>query len=254
MPNLKTLTLLAALAGGALLLGQSQAAGEPRAKTKRELAASFPGIAEENVGDSPVPGLYELTLGTHVAYVSQDGRYLIKGEIIDLEASVNLTEVRRVSARRKILQGLDPEAMIVFSPSDPDKIRHTVTVFTDIDCSYCRMLHQNIRQMNALGVEVRYLMYPRSGPGTPAWQKAADVWCARDRNSALTAAKSDKPFDTSACDATPVAEQYELAGDLGLRGTPAILSEGGDYLGGYLAPKDLLNQLEMAVARTPGTH
>lgn len=242
--------ILACLAS--LVCWQPARAGD--AKSPGELAESFPGISEDDIHESPVPGLYELTLGPQVAYVSEDGRYLIKGEVIDLQGNVNLTEARRVDARHAILSGLDPQDMIVFSPADPASKRYTVTVFTDIDCGYCRSFHRNIQRITDLGIEVQYLMFPRSGPGSVAWQKAADVWCAEDRGAALTSAKNDKAFPSRKCDASQVTEQYELGQTLGLRGTPAVISERGDYLGGFLTPDLLLKQLEVAAASKPGSH
>jgi thiol:disulfide interchange protein DsbC len=227
-------------------------AGEPR--TREELAEGFPGIEVQDIHDSPVAGLYELTLGPQVAYVSTDGRYLVKGEVIDLEAGVNLTEAHRVGARGRLISELDPADLIIFTPADPARRHFVVTVFTDIDCGYCRAFHRNIQRINDLGIEVRYLLFPRGGPGTEAWQKAARVWCAKDRNAALTAAKNDQDFPTSDCDASAVTHQFELGEILGLQGTPAILSERGDYLGGYLAPQELALRLEKVANSEPGAN
>jgi len=222
-------------------------------KSRQELADAFPGLDIENINDGPIPGLYELRLGAQVAYVTEDGRYLIKGEIIDLESNLNLTESRRAQSRAQLLATLDEDNMIIFEPKDPAKVRYTVTVLTDIDCGYCRKLHRNMAQMNDLGVRVRYLLYPRSGPGTPSWLKATQVWCAADRQSALTAAKNDQAFETGECGTAPVLAQYEIGQTLGMRGTPAILTEQGDYIGGYLSPGQLLEQLSQTAAIAPGT-
>jgi thiol:disulfide interchange protein DsbC len=248
----KSHVFLTLLALGGLVCGQSLRAGEP--KTREELADAFPGIEVENIHDTPVDGLYELTLGPQVAYVSSDGRYLIKGEVIDLEAGVNLTEAHRVGEREKLISELDPADMIIFSPGDPARRHFVVTVFTDIDCGYCRAFHRNIQRINDLGIEVRYLLFPRGGPGTDAWRKAAEVWCARDRNAALTAAKSDQAFPIRECDASAVTRQFELGESLGLEGTPAILSERGDYLGGYMGPQDLALRLEQVFSSEPGAN
>lgn len=236
--------------GGALCLTGLQAA---EVKSPGELASTFPGIEEENIQDSPIPGLYQITLGSQVAYVTQDGRYLIKGEVIDLDNSINLTEASKTQARRELLAGLDQANMIVFSPKPPVKTKHSVTIFTDIDCRYCRTFHRGIQQVNQLGIEVRYMMYPVAGPGTASWKKAVDVWCAADRTGAMTAAKSDSPFPVRECDAGQVSQQHDLALNLGLRGTPTILTQRGDYLGGYMAPEELLRKLELAETTLPGT-
>jgi thiol:disulfide interchange protein DsbC len=223
-------------------------------KSAKELAESFPGISEENIQDSPVPGLYQITLGSQVAYVTQDGRYLIKGEVIDLDNNLNLTEASKVDARRALLTGLEQANMIVFAPRPPVKSKYSVTIFTDIDCRYCRTFHRGIEQVNMLGIEVRYMMYPVAGPGTTSWKKAVEVWCAEDRSGAMTAAKSDSLFPVRECDASQVNQQYDLALKLGLRGTPTILTERGDYLGGYMAPDELLRKLELAATTPPGTY
>lgn len=221
-------------------------------KSRQELAETFPGLSLENIKDGPIPGLYELILGSQVAYVTDDGRYLIKGEIIDLQSSVNITEQRRVQARAQVLSTLDEDNMIIFEPKDPADVRYTVTVLTDIDCGYCRKLHRHMAQFTDMGVRVRYLLYPRSGPGTPSWEKAARVWCAADRQSALTAAKNDQPFASGQCETGPVMQQYETGIGLGTRGTPAILTERGDYIGGYLTPEQMLQKLEISAMAQPG--
>lgn len=237
--------------GSALCVPGLQAA---EAKSREELASTFPGIEEENIQDSPVPGMYEITLGSQVAYVTRDGRYLIKGEVIDLDNNLNLTEARKTEARRELLTGLDQANMIVFAPRPPIESKYSVTIFTDIDCRYCRTFHRGIEQVNMLGIEVRYMMYPVAGPGTASWKKAVDVWCAEDRTGAMTAAKSDSEFPVRECDATQVSQQYDLALKLGLRGTPTILTERGDYLGGYMVPEELLRKLELAATTPPGTY
>jgi len=223
-------------------------------KSPEELAGLFPGIEKENIQDSPVPGLYQITLGSQVAYVTEDGRYLIKGEVIDLDNNMNLTEARKTEVRHGLLTGLDQANMIVFSPRPPITSKYAVTIFTDIDCRYCRTFHNNIQQVNQLGIEVRYMMYPVAGPGTASWNKAVDVWCAADRTGAMTAAKSDSGFPVRECDSAEVSQQYDLALKLGLRGTPTILSERGDYLGGYMAPEELFRKLELAATTPPGTY
>ena len=113
-------------------------------------------------------------------------------------------------------------------------------MFTDIDCTYCRRLHSQIQQYLDLGIEVRYLMYPRNGPASQAWSKAEDVWCSADRQNALTQAKLDRDFPTASCDASIVQDHYVLGRDVGLSGTPAIVLEDGTLISGYLPP-DALN-------------
>jgi thiol:disulfide interchange protein DsbC len=231
--------LLMAVAAGAMSAepATKAAATDPRA----EIAKKFPGAKAENVVPSPIPGMFEIRLGSDVAYVSADGRYLISGDLFDVDARTNLTEAGRSDTRKKLLAKLDEKDMIVF---EPQKTKHTITVFTDVDCGYCRKLHSEIEQINKLGVRVRYMAYPRSGPGTPDWAKMESVWCSKDRKGAITQAKLGNDVKTPSCGATPVAKQYELGDQLGVSGTPAIFTMSGDYIGGYLPPQQLLQQLD----------
>jgi thiol:disulfide interchange protein DsbC len=171
-----------------------------------------------------------------------DGRYLFEGELYDLENSRNLTESARAEARLALLGSVDPETMIVFSPKDRPVV-HTITMFTDIDCGYCRQFHREIDQVTALGIEVHYLSYPRTGPDTESWSKAEKVWCAPDRNSALTDAKLGGHVPEASCTDNPVAEHYQLGRDVGVTGTPSIYAPDGTLIGGYLPPDQLLETL-----------
>ncbi len=212
---------------------------------RAKMAAMFESIEPENISASPVEGWYTIQQGSIVAYVSANGRYLMQGELIDLDSQVNLTEQSRNGARRELLQTLGDDEAIVFSPA---QVKHTVTVFTDIDCGYCRKLHNQIDEYLDEGIEVRYLLYPRNGPASKSWSTSEDVWCAKDRNEALTAAKQDRGFETSKCDASIVGSHYVLGRDVGLSGTPAIVLEDGTLIGGYVPPAQLSMRLQPAKA------
>ena len=135
-------------------------------------------------------------MGGLIAYVSADGKYLFSGNIYDLDTEVNLTAMRRNAARAKALASLREDQMIIFSPENP---KMTVTVFTDIDCGYCRKFHSHIADLNKAGVRVRYMMFPRTGPGTESWRKAEEVWCSADRKEALTRAKRGEAIKAKDC-------------------------------------------------------
>jgi len=232
--NLCAFMLLAAAA-------VSQAAGTDKpADPRTAIAAKFPGVKPADIKPSPVPGVYEVAMGADTAYVSADGRYLFSGDLYEVESRTNLTEASRASARKQALAKLDERDMIVFGPA---AAKHTITVFTDVECGYCRKLHGEIDQLNKLGVRVRYLAYPRAGPGTDDWAKMEAVWCSKDRNSALTKAKQGQVIEAK-CSATPVAKQYALGEELGVQGTPAVFTTSGDYIGGYLSPKDMVKELD----------
>ena len=201
----------------------------------------FPELARNAISPSPIPGLYQIMLGGQISYVSADGRYLVQGDVYDIEEERNLTEMHRESARQSAIDMIGEKRMIVFSPAE---VKHSITVFTDIDCGYCRKLHRQISVYNQLGIEVRYMFFPRSGPDTDSWFKAESVWCADDRNTALTQAKSGSSIDSDDCSPTPVTEHYQLGRTIGIRGTPAIIAQGGELIPGYVAPNELLTHLE----------
>lgn len=226
------LTLPSALLVAQPAPAQPAAAADARAA----IAAKFPEIRPEQISASPVAGLYEVRIGSKIAYVSGDGKYLVQGEIIDLNTDLNLTESRREGVRRDVLAGLSEAGMVVFSPPTPTS---TITVFTDIDCGYCRKLHKQVADYNAKGIKVRYMYFPRSGPGTESWTKAEQVACARDRRGALTRSKQGEKLTDKACQPNPVAEHYNVGRDFGLQGTPAIVLDSGELIGGYLDPVEL---------------
>jgi thiol:disulfide interchange protein DsbC len=215
---------------------QKSAPADPRAA----IAKKFPGVKPEDVRASPMKGIYEVVMGADIAYVSADGLYLIAGDMYEVGSRTNLTEAKRNQERVQTLARLDEREMIVFKPA---VVKHTITVFTDVDCGYCRKLHSEIGQLNELGVQVRYLAYPRSGPGTEDWRKMEAVWCAKDRKGAITEAKAGRDVKSEQC-ATPVAKQFQLGEDLGVRGTPAIFTTTGDYIGGYLPPGQMVKELD----------
>ncbi len=212
-------------------------AQDPRA----EIAGRIPGVRAEDLHPSPIAGIYEWTRGADVAYVTSDGKYAISGDVIDLARNDNLTEARRRDIRAKLLGTIPESEMVVFGPENP---KYTVTVFTDVDCAYCRQLHSQIAEYNRLGIRVRYLFYPRTGPNTESWTKAEEVWCSSNRNEALTLAKRGAPLQAKACANNPVARHYALGRDFGLQGTPAILAANGELIGGYMPPLELAQHLK----------
>ncbi len=212
---------------------------DPRAA----IAAKIPGGAKaEELHASPIPGMYELARGTEIAYVSEDGKYAIAGDLFELGTDKNLTEATRRAERLKLLATVPESQMVVFSPKEP---KYTISVFTDVDCTYCRKLHSQIAEYNRLGIKVRYLSFPRSGPDTESWEKAEAVWCAANRGEALTRAKRGEEISKpKTCANTPIAREYQLGEDVGVRGTPAIVLENGEMLPGYLPPAQLAAHLK----------
>jgi len=210
------------------------------------IAKKFPEVNIDDITPSLIPGVYQFPMGADVAYVSADGRYIIAGDMFEIDTRTNLTEQGRAAARVKLLAKLDDRDLIVFSPQ---VVKHTITVFTDIECGYCRKLHSQIDQLTKLGIKVRYAAYPRAGPGTDDWRKMEQVWCSKDRQTAITQAKLGQAVQSPNCGATPVGKQFQMGEDLGVRGTPAIFTRNGDYIGGYLAPDELVKQIVQSEAR-----
>ena len=238
MPKYRVLATLIALPLGLAVVGASA-----EELTREQLASRLNGIAAEDITDAPIPGIYQVAVGANVAYVTKDGRYIIRGDIYDAETSANVSEETRAHARASLLGTIDPKTMIVFKPASGE-VKHTVTIFTDVDCGYCRQFHREIDKVTALGIEVHYLFYPRTGPNTESWTKADQVWCAPDHNAALTRAKLGGELPKAAGCATPVAEHFDLGQRIGVRGTPAVFNEAGDLLGGYLPPATLAKVLD----------
>jgi thiol:disulfide interchange protein DsbC len=217
-------------------------AAAPSAEVRAAIAKKIPGTKAEDIKATPVPGVYEVAHGADIAYVTGDGQYAFAGDLYQVGTDTNLTETRRRDVRNAMLAGVPDSQMVVFSPKDP---KYTITVFTDIDCGYCRKLHSQIAKYNELGIRVRYMFYPRTGPNTESWAKAVAVWCAPDRNDALTRGKRGEALNLGAkCGANPVAHDYELGQELGVRGTPAIFLANGDMLPGYVEPAALAKRLQ----------
>ncbi len=242
MNNKVSLVLLGLLGVGvasAITAQEPAKAADPRA----EIASKIPGTKLEDLHQSPVPGLWELTRGTDIAYVTSDGKYAISGDLYDISSNANITEDHRRELRAKALSSIPESDMVIFGPKDP---KYTVTVFTDMDCGYCRKLHSQIADYNRLGIRVRYLSYPRTGPNSESWTKAEQVWCAANRNEALTRAKLGEELKDKVCPNNPVAREYELGRNFDLQGTPAIVMPNGELLPGYLPPQVLAQRLHLA--------
>ncbi len=207
------------------------------AAVRKSLTESMPSIKIDSVKPSEVKGLYEVTIGANIFYVSDDGKYMLQGHLIDVKERKDLTESKLTGTRKLSLDKLGKNKMIIFSPKD---IKHKVTVFTDIDCGYCRKLHSEMDQYLAKGISVQYLFFPRAGKGSESYDKAVSVWCADDRNAALTSAKNGKGLKTKSCE-NPIDEHMKLATEFEVRGTPMIVTDKGNVFPGYV-PADRLAQ------------
>jgi thiol:disulfide interchange protein DsbC len=219
------ISAVAVFATGASAIEQAEAAPDARAEIAKRLE-----IKVEDVQPSPIAGLYEVRSGAEVGYVSTDGRFYVDGDVFDMASKHNLTEDVRRKGRLALISTIKDSDAIVFEPKGA--VKHTVTVFTDVDCVHCRHMHSEIAELNDRGIRVRYLMFPRGGPGSESWDKAVAVWCSADRKDALTRAKRGEKIAAGKC-TTPVAAEYELGRKVGVTGTPGIVTETGEFVAGY---------------------
>ena len=207
---------------------------------RKALSLAMPASKVEAIKPSVIKGLYEAAVGANIYYVSEDGKYLIQGRLVDIAARKDLTEEKLNGTRKLAIENMGKENMIIFAAKIP---KYTVTIFTDIDCGYCRKLHSELDQYSAQGITIQYLFFPRAGKGSDSYNKAVSVWCADDRNAALTAAKKDKSIPVKTCD-NPIDKHMKLAEDFDVKGTPMIVTEAGNILPGYLPAKQLVEALE----------
>lgn len=236
MKKQSVLLLLAALLGWQVAMAEKAIAPE----VVEAVENIVPGMKPDRVGHAPIPGLYELVYGPHIVYVTGDGRFMVRGDVVDLEKRENLTEIKRKDARLAVIEGLDEDSMIIFAP---ETTKYSITVFTDIECGYCRRMHQQMAEYNRLGIAIRYLAFPRAGVPSNTYDQMVSVWCAQDRQQAMTSAKAGKRVDPKQCD-NPVRQHYELGQAVGVRGTPTMMLENGDVVPGYVPPQQLVQMLE----------
>jgi len=213
-------------------------------KVRAAVKKIIPGVEPDSIQQSPLEGMYEVIFGLEVFYISADGRYLLNGSLVDIKAEKNLTEDKRAEGRLGLINSVHESKMIIFSPK---KVKHRVTVFTDIDCMYCRRMHTEIDELNRRGIEVRYLFFPRAGKDSKSYKKAVSVWCAENRQEALTQAKLGKPVAEKTCD-NPIDEHMTLVRKLGLTGTPASVLANGQIMPGYLPVQQYEELLAEAAA------
>ncbi|MGD8957026.1 MAG: DsbC family protein [Chromatiaceae bacterium] len=225
-----------------MLITPAQAAVDPAVADKitASLRALLPDLQADDIRATPIDNLYEVSIGMRVVYVTGDGRYLLQGSVIDLETRTEITAERQSALKLAALNEVGEEQMVVFGPEDAE---YTVTVFTDIDCGFCRRLHGDMAGYNEKGIRIRYLFYPRAGIGSESYNKAVSVWCADDRKQAMTQAKAGQPVAPKTCE-NPVDEHYALGQAMRLQGTPALILESGETVPGYVPPDKLRQALD----------
>lgn len=225
-----------------LLLAMPVFADDDVATLKAALAKHMPSTPVSKVTESMVPGLYEVTVGTQVVYMDKNARYMVNGDMIDLATRENLTDAAKSGIRLTALSQLSEDDMLVYTP---EKVDHTVTVISDVDCYYCRRLHSEMDQYMENNVKVRYIFMPLKGQAD--YEKTVSVWCAKDQNKALDSAKKGEDIEPLTCD-NPIAQHLAVARELGIRGTPGIILESGELLPGYVEISELVKKLNKSEA------
>jgi len=202
-----------------------------------------PRAATSEIIESPMKGVYQVDLGDRILFVSKVGNHLLLGDVFDTQRRVSLSEEIKQEKALAVVGEIKESDMIVFAP---EEIKRTITVYTDVDCPYCRKLHKEVPTLVENGVKVRYLWFPRSGVNTPSYDKAVSIWCAEDQLAAMDDAKLNNKIVNASCKPNPVADQYASGQRVGVRGTPTIVVDDGTIIGGYLPAKDLLASLGLA--------
>lgn len=222
------------------ILCQPAIAEDPPAAVVAALNKIVPGIPPDSIELSALPGLYEVSFGPSVVYVSADGRYLIQGDLVNVDSGKNYTRARRRGQRRDHMAKVNPDDMVAFGP---ENAKYTVDVFTDIDCPYCVRLHNQMADYNRLGIRIRYLAFPRAGIPSKSYDKWVSVWCSDDQQVAMSKAKNGMRIPEQKCD-NPVEKQFALGRAVGVRGTPSLIFEDGQIVPGYVPPAELLQMLK----------
>jgi len=198
---------------------------------------------------TPIKGVSQIILESSsiddVYYITDDGKYLINGNIIETSSRINITENSKSAMRKDIVSSFDQNNRIDFFPED---MKHHVTVYTDIDCGYCRKLHSEMKQFNDLGIGISYLLYPRSGIDSESYNKAVTAWCADDRNHAMTVSQNGVALEPKQCD-NPIEEHYTSGKKVGVKGTPNIVTDSGVLWPTYMSPEALLQRLNILAAQ-----
>lgn len=219
--------------------------GSPDYGAVRERLQNLTGAdTEVAIAESAVPGMLQVRLGGDIVYITEDGRYLMQGRLLDLDSRTDLTNQARTEIRKDLLASLDTSQMIQFGPDNPE---HELIVFTDVDCGYCRRLHQQIAEYNDAGIRINYMAFPRAGVGSETFRKMDAVWCSADQQAAMDEAKAGGTPSAQQCD-SPVADQYRLGQAIGVTGTPALVTLDGDLIPGYVPADDLRGRLEQLEA------
>ena len=226
----------------AITLASTQAVAAPVTDiqaVRSELVKMVPAAAEAVIEPSPVPGVYRLEVNGTFAFAFVDGDYVLLGDLYNTLEQSNLGDEATAKRMAERIKDVPLTEMIVFGP---ENAKRYITVFTDIDCGYCRKLHNEINELTAAGIQVRYLAFPRAGIGSDSFDKYVSVWCNANQQDSLTAAKAGNAVAAATCD-NPIEKNYNLGREVGVRGTPTIVFDDGTVTPGYQPSAQLIERL-----------
>jgi len=237
---------------GALIASMPMAYADQKsdmAGIEKTIAKNFDGATADSISPSPVKGIYQAVFGTNVLYFSADGKHMFSGNLVDTATKANLTDKARGKLVLKALKQIPEDEMLIIGPKKP---KHWVAVFTDVDCPYCAKFHKEVPELNKAGIEVRYLPYPRGSSRGPGYQALKQVWCADDKAKAMNIAKGVESGSLPSGDCSEgamVDKGYDLGNQLGVDGTPALFTENGQKISGYVPAQQLI---PMLLGQKPG--
>ncbi len=217
----------------------AQSEAEDIALIRAELVKLVPLAEDAEIIATEAEGVYRMLIQGNYVFAYVDGDFALIGDLLNTDSKENLGEVAANEKMADVIGQVDQAKMIVFGPDNPKRY---ITVFTDIDCGYCRQLHSEITQLNEAGIEVRYLAYPRAGVPSGSYDKYVSVWCSDDQKSSLTDAKAGNTPSSAVCD-NPIAETFKLGQDVGVRGTPTMVFDDGQVVPGYVPYAELIQRL-----------
>jgi thiol:disulfide interchange protein DsbC len=242
--------IFAALLAGLMMAGTYAVAAEENAEgiIEERIRTLAPNAKTIAISETPIDGILQVQINSDIVYVTADGQYLLQGQIMDIDTRTNITDQAKSGIRVGLLSDLKADEQITFTPVKP---KYDVLVFTDIDCGYCRKLHNQMDGYNEEGIAIHYLAFPRAGVGSASYDKFVSVWCADDQKTALTLAKNGTDPEPEKCP-NPIADQYELGREIGVTGTPALVTTDGTLIPGYMPPAQLRQRLESLNAPVAG--
>lgn len=228
-----------------LLLAPVLAVADGYDQIRERLSTLVTGDVEISIAESPLPGILQVRFGSDIVYMTEDGRYLLQGRVLDLDTRQDITDQAKSKIRQELVDEIDHSKLISYGEKDAE---FDIIVFTDVDCGYCRRLHQQVEEYNDAGIRISYAAFPRAGAGSETFRKMTSVWCADDQQAAMDLAKGGGTPEPLDCEA-PVSDQYRLGQAVGVTGTPALVTPDGDLIPGYVPPADLRVRLEQLAAR-----